>query len=76
MSKADNDVPPVLAKFSSVIVDYESSQLIKKIYVYIVLNCLICLSGVVMLAINGSIANGIVPIILGFHRHSFLDIYT
>ena len=73
MSNPDNDEPPILAKFGSVIVDYEGSQLIKKIYAYIVLNCLICLSGVVVLAINGSIANGIVPIIFVFFAVKRVD---
>ena len=73
MSKADNDVPPVLAKFSSVIADYDGAQLLKKIYAYIVLNCLICLSGVVVLAINGSIANGIVPIFFVFFAVKRVD---
>ena len=63
MSEADNDEPPILAKFGSVIVDYEGSQLIKKIYAYIVLNCLICLLGAVVLAINGAVANVILPVI-------------
>ena len=63
MSNADNDEPPILAKFGSVIVDYEGSQLIKKIYAYIVLNCLICLLGAVVLAINGAVANVILPVI-------------
>ena len=73
MSNPDNDEPPILAKFGSVIVDYEGSQLIKKIYAYIVLNCLICLSGVVVLAINGSIANGIVPIVFVFFAVKRVD---
>ena len=73
MSNADNEEPPILAKFGSVIVDYDGSQLIKKIYAYIVLNCLICLSGVVVLAINGSIANGIVPIIFVFFAVKRVD---
>ena len=66
MSNADNDEPPILAKFGSVIVDYEGSQLIKKIYAYIVLNCLICISGVIVLAINGLGANAIVPVVFVF----------
>ena len=73
MPEIKNDEPPILAKFGSVIVDYEGSQLIKKIYAYIVLNCLICLSGVVVLAINGSIANGIVPIVFGFFAVKRVD---
>ena len=73
MSNPDNDEPPILAKFGSVIADYEGSQLIKKIYAYIVLNCLICLSGVVVLAINGSIANGIVPIVFVFFAVKRVD---
>ena len=73
MSNADNDEPPILAKFGSVIVDYEGSQLIKKIYAYIVLNCLICLSGVVVLAINGSVANAIIPIIFVFFAVKRID---
>jgi hypothetical protein len=66
MSNADNDEPPILANLGSVIVDYEGSQLIKKIYSYIVLNCLICISGVIVLAINGLGANAIVPVIFVF----------
>ena len=73
MSNPDNEERPILAKFGSVIVDYEGSQLIKKIYAYILLNCLICLSGVVVLAINGSIANGIVPIIFVFFAVKRVD---
>ena len=73
MSNADNDEPPILAKFGSVIVDYEGSQLIKKIYAYIVLNCLICLSGVVVLAINGSVANAIIPVIFVFFAVKRVD---
>ena len=66
MSNPDNDEPPILAKLGSVIVDYEGSQLIKKIYAYIVLNCLICISGVIVLAINGLGANAIVPVVFVF----------
>ena len=73
MPEIKNDEPPILAKFGSVIVDHEGSQLIKKIYAYIVLNCLICLSGVVVLAINGSIANGIVPIVFVFFAVKRVD---
>ena len=46
MSNVDNDEPPILAKFGSVIVDHEGSQLIQKTCIYIVSNCLICLFGV------------------------------
>ena len=73
MSNPDNDKPPILANFGSVIVDYEGSQLIKKIYAYIVLNCLICLSGVVVLAINGSVANAIIPVIFVFFAVKRVD---
>jgi hypothetical protein len=73
MSNPDNDEPPILAKFGSVIVDHEGSQLIKKIYAYIVLNCLICLSGVVVLAINGSVANAIIPVIFVFFAVKRID---
>ena len=73
MSNSDNDGPPILANFGSVIVDYEGSQLIKKIYAYIVLNCLICLSGVVVLAINGSVANAIIPVIFVFFAVKRVD---
>ena len=66
MPEIKNDQPPILAKFGSVIVDYEGSQLIKKIYAYIMLNCLICISGVIVLAINGLGANAIVPVIFVF----------
>ena len=73
MPEIKNDEPPILAKFGSVIVDYEGSQLIKKIYAYIVLNCLICLSGVVVLAMNGSVANAIIPIIFVFFAVKRID---
>ena len=73
MSNPDNDKPPILANFGSVIVDYEGSQLIKKIYAYIVLNCLICVSGVVVLAINGSVANAIIPVIFVFFAVNRVD---
>ena len=73
MSNADKDEPPIIARFGSVIVDYEGSQLIKKIYAYIVLNCLICLSGVVVLAINGSVANAIIPVIFVFFAVKRVD---
>ena len=63
MSNVDNDEPPILAKFSSVIVDHEGSQLIQKTCIYIVSNCLICLFGVVVLVVNGAVANVIVPVI-------------
>ena len=66
MPEIKNDEPPILAKLGSVIVDYEGSQLIKKIYAYIVLNCLICISGVIVLAINGLGANAIVPVVFVF----------
>jgi hypothetical protein len=73
MPEIKNDEPPILAKFGSVIVDYEGSQLIKKIYAYIVLNCLICLSGVVVLAINGSVSNAIIPVIFVFFAVKRVD---
>ena len=63
MSEADNDEPPILAKFGSVIVDHEGSQLIQKTCIYIVSNRLICLFGVVVLVVNGAVANVIVPVI-------------
>ena len=66
MPEIKNDEPPILAKLGSVIVDYEGSQLIKKIYAYIVLNCLICISGIIVLAINGLGANAIVPVVFVF----------
>ena len=73
MPEIKNDEPPILAKFGSVIVDYEGSQLIKKIYAYIVLNCLICLSGIVVLAINGSVANAVIPVIFVFFAVKRVD---
>jgi hypothetical protein len=63
MSNPDNEERPILAKFGSVIVDYEGSQLIQKTCIYIVSNCLICLFGVVVLVVNGAVANVIVPVI-------------
>ncbi|MDB4051511.1 hypothetical protein N9463_02160 [Planktomarina sp.] len=63
MSKADNDEPPIIAKFGSVIVDYDGAQLIKETCIYIIFNCLICLFGVVVLVVNGAIANVIIPVI-------------
>jgi len=73
MSNPDNDEPPILAKFGSVIVDHEGSQLIQKTCIYIFFNCLICLSGVVVLAINGSIANAIIPVIFVFFAVKRVD---
>ena len=73
MSNPDNDEPPILAKFGSVIVDHEGSQLIQKTCIYIFFNCLICLSGVVVLAINGSIANAIIPVIFVFFAIKRID---
>ena len=73
MSNPDNDEPPILAKFGSVIVDHEGSQLIQKTCIYIFFNCLICLSGVVVLAINGSIANAIIPVIFVFFAVKRID---
>jgi len=63
MNKADNNEPPIIAKFGSVIVDYDGAQLIKKTCIYIIFNCLICLFGVVILVVDGAIANVIVPVI-------------
>ena len=63
MNKADNDGPPILAKFGSVIVDYHGAQLIKKTCVYIIFNCLICFFGIVVLVVNGAVANVIIPVI-------------
>ena len=63
MNKTDNNEPPIIAKFGSVIVDYDGAQLIKKTCIYIIFNCLICLFGVVVLLVNGSLANVIVPVI-------------
>jgi len=63
MNKTDNNEPPIIAKFGSVIVDYDGAQLIKKTYIYIIFNCLICLFGVVVLLVNGALANVIVPVI-------------
>ena len=73
MSNPDNDEPPILAKFGSVIVDHEGSQLIQKTCIYIFFNCLICLSGVVVLAINGSVANAIIPVIFVFFAVKRVD---
>ena len=73
MSNPDNDEPPILAKFGSVIVDHEGSQLIQKTCIYIFFNCLICLSGVVVLAINGSVANAIIPVIFVFFAVKRID---
>ena len=73
MSNPDNDKPPILAKFGSVIVDHEGSQLIQKTCIYIFFNCLICLSGVVVLAINGSVANAIIPVIFVFFAIKRID---
>ena len=73
MSNPDNDEPPILAKFGSVIVDHEGSQLIQKTCIYIFFNCLICISGVVVLAINGSVANAIIPVIFVFFAIKRID---
>ena len=73
MSNPDNDEPPILAKFGSVIVDHEASKLIQKTCIYIFFNCLICLSGVVVLAINGSVANAIIPVIFVFFAVKRVD---
>ena len=73
MSNPDNDEPPILAKFGSVIVDHEGSQLIQKTCIYIFFNCLICISGVVVLAINGSVANAIIPVIFVFFAVKRVD---
>jgi hypothetical protein len=73
MSNPDNDEPPILAKFGSVIVDHEGSQLIQKTCIYIFFNCLICLSGVVVLAINGSVANAIIPVVFVFFAIKRID---
>ena len=73
MSNPDNDEPPILAKFGSVIVDHDGSQLIQKTCIYIFFNCLICLSGVVVLAINGSVANAIIPVIFVFFAVKRVD---
>ena len=73
MSNPDNDEPPILAKFGSVIVDHEGSQLIQKTCIYIFFNCLICISGVVVLAINGSVANAIIPVVFVFFAIKRID---
>jgi len=73
MSNPNNDEPPILAKFGSVIVEHEGSQLIQKTCIYIFFNCLICLSGVVVLAINGSVANAIIPVIFVFFAVKRVD---
>ena len=73
MSNPNNDEPPILAKFGSVIVDHEGSQLIQKTCIYIFFNCLICISGVVVLAINGSVANAIIPVIFVFFAIKRID---
>ena len=53
MNKTDNNELPIIAKFGSVIVDYDGAQLIKKTCIYIIFNCLICLFGVVVLLVDG-----------------------
>ena len=53
MNKTDNNELPIIAKFGSVIVDYDGAQLIKKTCIYIIFNCLIYLFGVVVLLVDG-----------------------
>ena len=54
MSKTDNSEPPIIAKFGSVIVDYDGAHLIKKTCIYIIFNCLNRLLALCFLWLTGS----------------------